>query len=301
MIGSSKTSFGIVLPVVVLLMSWVWTGNAAEKRILTSFYPVHIATLNVTAGVSGVQVAAMAPPSAGCLHDYQLATDDMVNLSKADILIVNGLGAEAFLDAAMKRLNKLKVINASEGIEPMVVNGETNAHVWLSVKLHIRQVNRIAEGLALADPGHANTYRVNAAAYVGRLKDLQTRYEAGFKGGGVRAVVTFHDAFPYFARDYGFTVVTVVERHPGAQPNARELRDAIQVIRQRGVGFVFAEPQYPPVAAELIAKETGARVLLLDPVVSGLPRAEAYVEIMDRNLATLQQAFARPAQAAGEK
>ncbi len=301
MIGFSKTSSGLVLPAVVFLMMWVWTGDGAEKRILTSFYPIHIATLNVTAGVPGVQVAMMTPVSAGCLHDYQFTTDDMVKLSSVDILIVNGMGAESFLDAAVKRLNKLTVINASEGIDPIVVNGETNVHVWLSVKLHIRQVNRIAEGLALADPDHANGYRTNAAAYSRRLVDLQSRLEAGFKTEGARAVVTFHDAFPYFARDYGFTVVTVVERHPGSQPNARELRDAIQVIRQRGVGFVFAEPQYPSSSAELIARETGARVLLLDPVVSGAPRADAYVEIMDRNLATLQRAFGRPAQVTGRE
>lgn len=288
---------GLAAPVAVALaVLWPWTSNAAEKRILTSFYPVHIATLNVTAGVPGVYVTNMAPPTAGCLHDYQLSTDDMVSLSKADILVINGLGAEMFLDAAVKRFEKLKVINASEGIEPIVVNGESNPHVWLSVRLHLQQVNRIAEGLAGLDPAHAEAYRVNAVAYTRRLRMLQSRLEDGLKAVGSREVVTFHDAFPYFARDYGFTVVTVVERHPGSQPNARELRGAVSEIRKRGVRFVFAEPQYPAASAELIAKETGAVVLYLDPAVSGSSGPDAYIQIMDRNLATLQRALVRPVQ-----
>lgn len=288
-----KTKWKQLFGVVSVLVMWSWAGQAAEKCILSSFYPVHLAVINITAGVSGVKVVAMAPPSAGCLHDYQLSTDDMVNLSKADILVVNGMGAETFLDGAIKRFEKLAVINASEGIKPMVVNGEVNPHVWLSVSLHVGQVNRIAEGLAAADPEHALAYRANAAAYAERLRALNGKLRKGFGAGEARDVVTFHDAFPYFAREYGFNVVAVVERHPGSQPNARELKGAIGEIRKRGVKFVFAEPQYPSSSADLIARETGARVLMLDPVVSGPVKADAYLEIMERNLVVLQKAFAR--------
>jgi zinc transport system substrate-binding protein len=288
-----KTKWMMLYRAVSLLVMWTWAGQAVGKSILTSFYPIHIAVLNITADVPGVKVVAMAPPSAGCLHDYQLSTDDMVNLSKADILVVNGLGTERFMDGAIKRFENLKVINASEGIVPMVVNGEVNPHVWLSVSLHLRQVNHIAEGLAVADPDHASAYRANASVYAERLRVLNRRLLTGFSAGEAREVVTFHDAFPYFAREYGFSVIAVVERHPGSQPNARELKGAIREIRKRGVRVVFAEPQYPSSSAELIARETGARVLMLDPVVSGPVKAEAYLEIMERNLAVLQKAYPR--------
>jgi zinc transport system substrate-binding protein len=276
----------------VLLILWAGLGQAAEKRVLTSLYPVHIATLNVTTGVPGVDVVSMAPTGAGCLHDYQLSAEDMGRLSKADVLVMNGLGTEHFLDDAVKRLPALKIINASKGIEPIVVKGEMNPHVWLSIGLHMEQVRRIAEGLAAVDPDHAEMFRKNADAYIGRLRELHEWYMKAFGNGEAKDVVTFHDAFPYLARDYGFSVVAVVERHPGAQPKARELREAVDEIRKRGVKFVFAEPQYPSDSAELIARETGAQVLMLDTAVSGPVRAGAYIEIMARNLETLQKAFA---------
>lgn len=279
-----------VLVSAILLIS-LSTGTAQEKRIITSLYPLHIATINVTAGVPGILVTNMAPATAGCLHDYRLSADDMVRISKADVLIINGMGAEVFLDGAMKHFGDLKVINASEGIEPLVEGREVNPHVWLSVELHRRQVVRIAEGLAAADREHAKEYLANAETYARRLQELHGRLCDGLKKERQRNVVTFHDAFPYFAREYGFVVVAVVERHPGSQPSARELRKVIEEIRGRDVQVVFAEPQYPASSAEVIARESGASVLLLDPIVSGPLHAGAYIEIMDRNLATLQQAF----------
>jgi zinc transport system substrate-binding protein len=216
----------------------------------------------------------------------------MVALSKADVFVINGAGMEAFLDRALKRAPRLRVVDASEGIELLRgAGGEANPHVWVSVRLAIRQVRNIARGLETLDPARAPAYAVGASNYVARLEALDVRMREGLSGVAGRDIVTFHEAFPYFARDFGLRVAGVVEREPGSEPGARELAATIETVRRLKVRALFAEPQYPGKCAETIARETGCRVRTLDPVVSGPPDKDAYVAAMERNLTVLQEAL----------
>lgn len=260
-------------------------------RVVTSFYPLYIATLNVAAGVRGVSVANMAKSFSGCLHDYSLTPGDRVTLAGADVFVVNGAGLESFLDKAVRQTPRLAVVSASEGIDLIRCNGEPNPHVWLSVTRHIRQVHNIAVGLAKADPAHAEAYRRNADAYEKKLRALKDEMESGLKDLTVRDIVTFHEAFPYFSEEFGFRVAAVIERDPGDEPSARDMAETIRVVRRMGSKAVFTEPQYPAKPAETIARETGATVCTLDPVVTGPDDPEAYLRTMRKNLATLRKAL----------
>ena len=113
------------------------------------------------------------------------------------------------------------------------------------------------------------------------------------KDGQRREIMTFHEAFEYFAEDFNLTVVAVIEREPGAEPSAGELAALIRKIRATGVKAIFVEPQYPAKSAEILARETGAKLYTLDPVVSGPLGPDAYLEIMARNGAELKRALAR--------
>ena len=172
------------------------TAGAAPLRIVTSFYPIHIATLNVAKDVPGVEVVNLTPPLTGCLHDYQMTPDDLKKLSGASVFIVNGAGMESFLDEAIRQAPGLKIVNASEGIELI---GE-NPHVWVSVSLAMKQVENIARGLAKIDPVHADLYRKNADAYLVQLDALRIQMHEALKDAKSRDIVTFHEAFPYFAK-----------------------------------------------------------------------------------------------------
>ncbi len=278
---------------VVLLAMPVRAADGAHTnlRVVASFFPIAVATLNVVGEAPGVSVTSMAQPAAGCLHDYQVSTDDMVLLSSADVFVVNGAGMEAFLDKAVRHAPRMKVVDASRGIELLREGGEPNPHVWLSVARHIRQVQSIAEGLAAADPGRAGTYRRNAAAYTNRLDALRLRMQAGLKDLRCRDIVTFHEAFPYFAEQFDLRIVAVISREPGSAPGARELARTIQDVRRAGAKALFAEPQYASKAADVIARETGATVYMLDPVVTGVLSPDAYITAMERNLVELQRAL----------
>ena len=264
--------------------------GGAPLRVMTSFYPMYIHTLNVVRGVPGVEVANLTPQVTGCLHDYQLTPADLVRLTRADALIINGAGMESFTDRVARQAPKIKIIQASEGI-PLA--GDGNPHVWVSISLAIRQVQNIAAGLAALDPDHAAAYGANAAAYGKRLEELRARMQENLKDIKRRDIITLHEAFPYFASEFGLRVVGVIEREPGSEPGAKELAAMIRMVRERGVKAIFTEPQYPRSAADAIAAETGVKVYLLDPAVSGAMDADAYVRAMEGNLRVLKEALGK--------
>ena len=283
------------LPAIVAacLLSLTGGASATGLRIVTSFYPIYLATLNVARDIPGVEVINLTRPLTGCLHDYQMTPGDLVSLGKADIFVVNGAGMEAFLDKAIQQVPRLKLIQASEGIALMSTAGVVNPHVWVSVTLHMQQVENIAASLERLDPNHAALYRKNTAAYLAKLDTLRTTMHRGLQTVKTREIITFHEAFPYFAREFGLTVAAVIEREPGSEPNARELAQAITLVKKIGVKAIFAEPQYSAKAADAIARETGTTVYRLDPVVTGPMAPDAYLTIMQTNLQTLEQALGK--------
>jgi zinc transport system substrate-binding protein len=284
-----KLSAALVSVVFVLWPAHLWSNE--PLRIVTSFYPVYVAALNVTAGVSGVTVFNLASPHIGCLHDYQLTAGDVRRLADADTLLVNGAGMEPFLGKVAQQSPKVRVVEVSEGI-PLL---EGNPHVWVSLEGARRQTDNIAAALAAADPDRADAFRANAAAYNAALTALEEKMRTALAPYAGTPIVTFHEAFPYFARDFGLDLAGVIEREPGAEPSARELADTVKLVRARQVKALFAEPQFPDQSAQVVARETGVRVYSLDPVVTGPsdPAAArgAYLQAMEKNLEVLQEAL----------
>ncbi|MCX6984331.1 MAG: metal ABC transporter substrate-binding protein, partial [Lentisphaerae bacterium] len=244
----------------VFLFSVSASAGTEKTRIVTSFYPMYVAVLNVAGNIPGVTVSNMTKQTSGCLHDYQLSPDDMKTLSNADIFVVNGAGMESFLEKVIKERPDLKIVNASKGIELIKDKDIENPHVWVSISLHKKQIDNIAAGLSKYDPGNARTYRKNADAYLLKLEELRIKIADFTKTIGNRDIITFHEAFPYFAKEFGLNIVAVVEREPGSDPDARELANTIDIIRREKVRILFAEPQYSARSAEIIAKETKAKL-----------------------------------------
>ena len=269
--------------------------KAAEPfRIVTSFYPMYVAAINITDGIDGVEVHNMTKPQTGCLHDYQLMTEDMKTLENADAFIINGAGMEDFMDKVTEQQKKLKVIDASRGIELIHDEEGDNPHVWLSVTDAIQQVRNIADQLKEADPAHADAYEKNAAAYIEKLTALKTEMHAALDNVPHKDIVTFHEAVAYFAKVVNFNIIGVIVREPGTEPTPTELQETIEQVNALPSKVLFTEPQYSPAAAETIARETGAKIYTLDPVVTGeaTPAAKtAYLDTMRKNMETLKTAL----------
>ena len=194
-------------------------------RVVTSFYPMYIMTLNITQGVEGVQVDNMAGQQAGCLHDYQVQNKDMKNLERADVFVINGAGMESFMEKVTDSLPSLAVVNAGEGI-PLLEDesGEENPHLWVNVSYAMRQTDNIAIGLMRADPAHAEQYRANADRYIEKLSALEQEMQRRLKNCRSRNIITFHEAFPYFAQEFDLNIVRVINREPASPAHGNWLR-----------------------------------------------------------------------------
>ena len=253
---------------------------------------MYVMALNVVGNTPGVSVECMTEPITGCLHDYQLTPANLKTLEASDVFIANGAGMETFIEKAVNQAPHLKVIEASRGIK---LTSDDNPHVWVSISGAIQQTENIAKGLETADPVHAAAYEKNAANYVARLEALRKKMHAALDGLKHRDIITFHEAFPYFASEFNLNIVGVIEREPGSEPNAGELAKTIQTVRKSKVKALFAEPQYPAKSAEIIQRETGVTMSILDPAVTGpsnpAKARDSYIHAMEENLQVLKNAL----------
>ena len=208
-------------------------ADDGKIKIVTSFYPVYIDAINIAGNVEGVEVVNLTDPQTGCLHDYQLTTENMKTLETADIFIVNGFGMESFLDKITAERKDLKIIDASEGadIQPILdKDGLPNPHVWVSITYAMQQVKNITAKLAEADPEHAEDYKRNGLQYLNNLTTLRDDMHMSLDLLKNKDIVTFHEAFPYFAKEFDLNIVSVIEREPGTEPTPGELVDTIEKV-----------------------------------------------------------------------
>lgn len=268
--------------------------NENTIKITATFYPLYVLLLNITDGIDGTELSVLAPADTGCLHDYQLTTGDMKKIEDCDILVANGSGMEDFMEKIIGT-KKDSIIFATEGYDLL----DDNSHVWVSPSGAIFEANRITEGLCRLDPTHAAEYRKNAGIYMEKLSALKDHMHSTLDSHSGKKIVTFHEAFPYFAREFNLMIESVVEREPGTAPSPRELADLIATLKKilsDGTHIaLFAEPQYSSSAAQVISKETGLTVYELDPCVTGDLSSpgtkDSYINAMKQNTDVLKKAL----------
>lgn len=305
-----KQILSALLCAAVCLTGFSGCGTPAKEssrlKLLASFYPIAIMALNITDGVEGVAVESMAQQQTGCLHDFQMTTADMKKAETADAFLINGAGMEGFLDKISDQLPELPVIDSSTGI-PLIASGEDhhhdggeghdhdqeayNPHLWVSITNCMEQVRNLSEGIIALDPEHEAEYRENTETYLEKLSALRDKMHSALDHVKNKDIITFHEAFPYFAEEFGLHIAAVINREPDSQPSAKELADTIRLVRETGVKALFVEPLYPETSADIIAAETSAQVYVLDPAVSGEWDKNAYLTAMESNLQVLEQAL----------
>jgi manganese/iron transport system substrate-binding protein len=239
-------------------------------------------------GGERVRVKALVP-GGGDPHTYELAPAQVVDVTDADVVFLNGLGLEETLEGVIESNVKdgVPIVRMSEGL-PVLDGGDDgagNPHLWLNVRYAMRYVERIRDALIEVDPEGEEAYRSNAAAYLSELEALDSDVEKAIAAipAERRKLVTFHDAFSYFAQRYGLEVVAFVIRSPGREPSAGEIADLVEKIRAEDVPAVFKEPQLKAQVLELAAGEAGAEVCTLysDALDS---EVDSYVKLIRHNV-----------------
>lgn len=257
-------------------------ADNGKLSVVTSFYPMYIATLNITENAD-ITLNNLSEPQTGCLHDYQLTTEDMKLLSKADVFIINGGGMEEFLDDVISDYPNLKIVDASQGIEKV----EDNAHIWMSVSDYMKQVDNITKGLSGIDNANADTYKNNANVYNSKLEEIRSSIPDSYQGS---KVVLFSEAYEYLARDFGMEVETVLDLDEEKNISAKEVSDTVDVIKQNNIPLIIAEKQYGEKMAELVKNDTGVKVVYLDTIIRGNYDKDSYISAMRSNIELLKEA-----------
>lgn len=238
----------------------------ARLRVVATIAPVGALAQAVAGDAVSLHVIAGAGVDP---HEYQLKTADARAIANAQLILRNGLGADAFLDKALSNsrgsvVTLTDTLTLREGPSGDGAAGR-DPHVWHDPRNDIVMVDVIVKTLADADPAHAATFEANGRAYQERLRQTDREVQALIDGipPANRKMVTDHEAFGYFAARYGLTVVGTVI--PGvttaSEPSAASVAALIQTIRREGVRAVFAEGSVDPKVARRIAEEANVRIV----------------------------------------
>ena len=278
----------------------VYSADAEKESfvITASFYPVYIAALNVAGDIDGVEVRNLTQPQTGCLHDYQLTTEDMKAMADSDVLLINGGGIESFVSKVAKTYPKLSIINLSASFAELPEEDEEeedhdhedaahedadhedadhdhdhdhdheeqNSHFWMDIELYRKEVESMEEGLSIRDPVHADQYKKNAEAYLKKLESLQSE-EAELKAAlSGKKVVVFHEAFLYLAEDLDMQVTMTMDLDEERQVSAGEVRQVLDALALSDDKIIFAERTYGEEMGDRMTEEASATVIYLDPL-----------------------------------
>jgi len=265
-----------------------------------------IADLVRNVGADRVAVAPLAPAGTDP-HTFQPTPDTMKALALARLAFFNGSGLEEWWGKTVKSVGRkdLPVVELSKGLATVKMPGHKHGghshaagldpHVWLDPILVKQYAARIREALTRADQTNAAAYAERATAYQVKLDELDAwiRSEVEKIPAARRKIVTFHNAFQYFANRYGLTVKGFVVASPGKEPSAKALAELVTRIKQEQIPAVFAEADFNPKMLEALAKDAGVKVVtnLYDGSLSSGPPAATYLNMMRHNVTQMANAL----------
>ena len=288
----------ITVAIILLIITLIIIGNLNRNqknednniKIVTSFYPMYIMTLNITNGIEGVEVANMADNYVGCIHDYTLTTSDLKKFENADIFIENGYGIENFSQKIIDSYPNVQIIDSGNKITDVIQEegGELNAHFWTSIDNYILQVNEIKDRLKEIDENNANKYEENASKYISKLENLKQKYHSELKQVKGKKVVSLNEAFSYLFKFAGIEEELIETDHEQSALSAEEVKNVIDMINNENIEAIIIAENDDDQNALAIANETNAKIYRLKDGMSGDNSTDSYINIMEENLEILK-------------
>jgi zinc/manganese transport system substrate-binding protein len=275
-------------------------AHAADDKIkvVASFSILGDIVQNV--GGERVDVTTLVGPD-GDAHVFEPTPADASAVAAADIVFVNGLGFEGWMDRLVEAAGyKGPLVVASAGVTARTMDEDgqmvTDPHAWQDLSNGQRYVENVAAGLAAADPQHAEAYRATAAAYRAEIaaKDEWVRAEMAAVPAAQRRVITSHDAFGYFGAAYGVSFAAPVGISTDDEPSAAGMAQLATQMKKEGVKVVFIENMSNPKLIETLASEAGAKVggtLYADALSPPDGPADTYLKMFDNNVPQLKAAM----------
>jgi zinc transport system substrate-binding protein len=251
--------------------------SSTRETVVASFYPLAFAAEQV--GGEAVSVENLTPPGAEP-HDLEVSPSDVSKIKSADLVLLLGHGFQPQLEDAAGSGPDVVALLDTPALD---LHPDGDPHVWLDPIRYLKIVERL--GAVLRRPAAASRL-------LARLSKLDREYRRGLADCARRDIVTSHEAFAYLAERYGLHQIAITGLNPEAEPTPQALRETVEVVRASHATTVYFERLVSPRLAETVARETGTKTAVLDPI-EGLTDTERkqgadYFTLMRTNLRALQ-------------
>jgi len=299
---------GVIFLVALVIAGFPLSKQESPLKIMTSIFPLK----EFASAVSGDwgKVDLLLPPGAE-IHTWQPRPSDLMKLSSADLFIYIGADLEPWVDDILRSVNNpdLQIVEASKGLSLLSDedkdeqhnpasshenrHGVKDPHIWLDFANDQKIIGRIAEILSFIAPGKKDLFQKNADVYKKKLQALDERYRNTLDRCDQKTIVLGgHAAFGYLARRYNLLQISLYGLSPDSKPTPRQLIEVIDFIKENRIEAIFFEFNVSRELAHVIAEETGAKTLILNPGAS-LPRKQknsgiTFLNIMEKNLESLR-------------
>lgn len=297
---SAKKKIVITLLLTILITIVVgiyFTNNRKHNNkisVTASYYPLYDFTKNI--GGDKVEVTNITPAGSEP-HDFEPSAKQLASADQSNIFIYNGATMEPWVSDFLKDY-KHTIVKSSENIDLIKLNDNNSLydpHFWLDPVDAKIMVDNILTGLIKASPENKDYFIKNANLYKEKLTTLDTSFKDGLSKCQTNTAITSHEAFSYLSQRYKINLVSISGVDPSVEPDASKLAEISDLVKSKGIKYIFFESLISPKLANTIASETGAQTATLDPI-EGISdedqqKGDDYVKIQQRNLESLKKAF----------
>jgi zinc transport system substrate-binding protein len=263
--------------------------DSSKLQVISSFYTLHEFSQNV--GQEKVNVTLLVPDGVEP-HDWGPTIKDVQRIQKSDLIIINGIGFENWVDNLDETDYQGVIVDTSYGILDKNLGQEHTTgdpHIWLNPVYAKTQVQNIAIAFSNSDPGNQEYYQSNAAKYIEELDLLDSKIRNELSNCN-HDFVAFHDAFSYFADEYNLNQHTIISSNdPHGEATAKTLENVISTAKELNIKVIFSEENVNPRTSEIIANEINGKVLVLSPLE--VSSDGTYISKMTENLNNLKEAL----------
>lgn len=269
---------------------------SGKIAVVASFYPLYY----FTKAIGGDYLAiSMVVPSGAEPHEYEPTPQQRAKMEKSALLILNGARFEPWGEKVSAELQKkgVKVISVADHLQLREIKGEggiKDPHIWLSPHYAQKVTEQILQGLVEIDPKHAEDYKKNAQLLFARFNELDNQFHEGLEQCKNRDFITSHAAFGYMADEYKLHQLPI-QISSDTEPSATAIAGVIDFAKTHSIEYIFFESLVSSKLSEMIAKEVGAKTLVLDPIEgvseNEIAKGSNYFSIMENNLVNLRTAL----------
>lgn len=262
------------------------SGEGGPLRVAASFYPLQW----VTAQVAGehAEVSSLTPPGAEP-HDLELGPRQVATIGEADLVVYLD-GFQPAVDEAVAQEAGDSALDVTDPADLVETGGTVDPHFWLDPTRLADVADAVGQRLGEVDPAHAAAFTDGAAEVRAELEALDAELAEGLAGCAGTDLVTSHTAFGYLAARYDMEQVGITGLSPESEPSPKALAEVADFVADNDVRTIYSETLVSPEVARTLARETGVRTAVLDPLegLSSESSGEDYLSVMRANVAVLQ-------------